>query len=431
MAATRALADDGAGDSGGDARRRQRRTVAGQKALPYRPPRLPGPGPADIEPLDPEALAEILFGYPEEEIAIPGELDEMAFVPLADFEYIIGDEEADPGYEPEPEDAKYDELDAALDRIGDPGNLPPEENPPRKNPAYGQKATNLQRFIKEQAKELSNQQIQNLMRAYNNDPRYAEQIIQARKLGPALRRDLKQYKRYILSVASICETMVENVSEEIVNTQGVIALSEGKNTPVDQQRLLTNMQAISLELIEGIVQLDQAALLITGYAESIAHIVQQIPSMQHNADMKELFRVHEMTGAARQLLEGLDFGTTPLDIIGESFEINIQLDNFAHICEQLVIVCKIRNSILKAQGQPEQDKRLQGHLKRAFDTIINGANESSVDGGRYHFAPSTDIDSLSTMTSEFRYMTRQVIPKISATMGGKEIWSMSGSRPGL
>ena len=31
-AATRAMAGDGAGDSGGDARRRQRRTVAGQKA---------------------------------------------------------------------------------------------------------------------------------------------------------------------------------------------------------------------------------------------------------------------------------------------------------------------------------------------------------------------------------------------------------------
>ena len=254
-------------------------------------------------------FAEFLFGW-EEEIAIPEELDEIEFVPLPAEVEDIGDEEADPEYEPE-EDKDDDELDAALARIGDPGNLPPEENPPRKNPAYGQKATNLQRFIEEQAKELSNQQIHNLMRAYNNDPRYAEQIIQARKLGPALRRDLKQYKRYILSVASICETMVENVSEEIVNTQGVIALSEGKNTPVDQQRLLTNMQAISLELIEGMVQLDQAALLITGYAESIAHIAQQIPSMRHNADMKELFRVHEMTGAARQLLEGLDFGTTP------------------------------------------------------------------------------------------------------------------------
>ena len=109
----------------------------------------------------------------------------------------------------------------------------------------------------------------------------------------------------------------------------------------------------------------------------------------------------------------------------------VQLDNFAHICEQLVIVCKIRNSILKAQGQPEQDKRLQGHLKRAFDTIINGANESSVDGGRYYFSPSTDIDSLTTSISGFRHITRQVIPKISSTMDGKEIWSMSGSRPGF
>ena len=394
--------------------------------------------------MSPEQLAEILFPPPmEEEIPIPPAIEDMAMIPLGE---VIADPENVP--DAEKADELIDQaLNADLARIGDPDNLPPErDNPSRKNPG-NRRNQNLQRFIEERAKELSNQQMHNLMRKLDGNSGYVRGLAQARKLGPALRRDLKQYKRYIQSVASICESLVENVCEEIVDTHGVIAHEDEnfRDINLGYNTVQANMRAISVEIIEGMIQLDHAALLITGYAESIAHIMQQLPPVVFSESIKELYTVHQLTGTARQLLEGLDFGTTPLDIIGETFSPTVQIDNFAKICEQLVIVCKIRNSIVASiHNKDAQDKRLQGHLKRAFDTIVNGANKyrRSIDGGLYLLKTSADIESLSRNTRFLREYTRQAAlttetivtqttprrfrgPKVKKT----SIWTADKSRP--
>jgi len=338
------------------------------------------------------------LGAVEEEIQLPAAVEELVFAPVAE------ERMGDPGFDPveKDQDEADAELNADLARVGLPGNLPPDrENPPRKNPVIDQTVTNLQRLIREKAKGVSNQQIHNLFTHYAIDPGYANKILDGRKVGDSLRSDVRKYKTYVREMASVCETMVEEACEGIVETQGRLSEKSGGNAQT--------LGKLSADLIEGMIQIDQTALYITAHAESIAHIMKQLPSQRHSPHLRELYRVHEITGTARQLVEGVDLGTLPLQIIGEFDEEEKQLDNFAQICQQLVTLCEVRNSILKAQGQPQEDKRLQGHVKRAVDTVINSEEMAeyhrSFRGMREQLKPGTSIESLKEATNGLTQVT--------------------------